>query len=67
MQRLIGVRDFPDSFVHWFTAHRSNPTIHQVEFRVRWLGFDAAGDTWETVTSLVETCPDMVEVYLVPS
>ena len=35
-----------------------------MEFQVRWLGFDAAGDTWEPVASLVQTCPDLVEAYL---
>jgi len=58
------VRDFPDNFVQRFRAHRRNPTTHRVELQVRWLGFDAAGDTWEPVASLVQTCPDLVEDYL---
>ena len=58
------VRDFPDNFVHRFLGFRRNPVGHQVELRVRWLGFDAAGDTWEPVASLVASCPDLVEAYI---
>ena len=58
------VRDFPDNFVQRFVDHRRNPTTHRVELKVRWLGFDAAGDTWETVASLAQSCPDIVEAYL---
>ena len=58
------IRDFPDNFVARFVTHRQNPDTHRVEIKVRWLGFDAAGDTWEEVSDLVTTVPDMVEAYL---
>ena len=58
------MRDFPDNFVHRFLSHRRNPATHDVELRVRWLGFDVAGDTWEPIASLTESCPDLVEAYL---
>lgn len=58
------VRDYPDNFVQRFLEHRRNHATHRVELKVRWLGFDAAGDTWEPVASLVESCPDLVEAYL---
>ena len=58
------IRDFPDNFVSRFVAHRHNPNSHAVEFKVRWLGFDVAGDTWEKVAELVESVPDRVEAYL---
>ena len=58
------VRDYPDNFVQRFLDHRRNQRTHKVELKVRWLGFDAAGDTWEPVASLVDTCPDLVEAYL---
>ena len=32
--------------------------------QVRWIGFDAAGDTWEPVAELMTSVPDMVEAYL---
>ena len=40
------IRDFPDNFVSRFVAHRHNQSNHAVEFKVRWLDFDVAGDTW---------------------
>ena len=58
------VRDFPDNFVKKLIAHRHNPTSNRVELKVRWLGFDAAGDTWEAIAELAESVPDMVEDYL---
>ena len=58
------IRDFPDNFVQKFVGHRQNARTHVVELQVRWLGFDAAGDTWEPVTELMESVPEMVEAYL---
>ena len=58
------VRDFPDNFVQKLVAHRRNPTSNRVELKVRWLGFDAAGDTWKSIAELAESVPDMVEDYL---
>ena len=58
------VRDFPDNFVKKFIGHRRNPTTNRIELKVRWLGFDAAGDTWEAINELAESVPDMVEDYL---
>ena len=58
------VKDFPDNFVHKFVGHRRNPTTNRVELKVRWLGFDAAGDTWESIAELADSVPDMVEDYL---
>ena len=58
------VKDFPDNFVQKFVAHRRNPTNNRIELKVRWLGFDAAGDTWESIAELAESVPDMVEDYL---
>ena len=58
------VRDFPDNFVQKFITHRCNPTSNRVELKVRWMGFDAAGDTWESIAELTESVSDMVEDYL---
>ena len=58
------VRDFPDNFVNKFAGHRRNPTTNRIELKVRWLGFDKAGDTWEAIAELAESVPDMVEDYL---
>ncbi len=58
------MRDFPANYVSRFTGMRRNPTNHQMELRVRWLGFDAAGDTWERVAELVTSVPEDVEAYL---
>ena len=54
------VRDFPDNFVKKLIGHRRNPTANRIELKIRWLGFDAAGDTWEAINELVESVPDMV-------
>ena len=58
------VKDFPDNFVNKFIDHRRNPTTNRIELKVRWLGFDKAGDTWEAIAELVESVPEMVEDYL---
>ena len=58
------VKDFPDNFVSKFVGHRRNPNTNRIELKVRWLGFDAAGDTWEAIAELVESVPEMVEDYL---
>ena len=46
------VRDFPDNVVQKFVSHRRNPTSNHVELKVGCLGFDAAGDTWESISEL---------------
>ena len=58
------MKDFPDNFVSKFVGHRRNPNTNRIELKVRWLGFDAAGDTWEAIAELAESVPDMVEDYL---
>ena len=58
------VRDFPDNFVKKLIGHRRNPTTNRIKLKVQWLGFDAAGDTWEAINELAESVPDMVEDYL---
>ena len=64
MLEEAAVRDFPDNFVKRLLAIRRNPGTHAMELRVRWLGFDVAGDTWEPVASLMASCPDKVEAFL---
>ena len=58
------MKDFPDNFVSKFVGNRRNPNTNRIELKVRWLGFDAAGDTWEAIAELAESVPDMVEDYL---
>ena len=57
------LHDFPDNIPRRFVAHRFARAGH-MEIRVRWLGFTAALDTWESVENLVEDVPDMVRDYL---
>ena len=58
------IDDFPANFVHRIIAHRANPTNGRLELRVRWLGFDRAGDTWQRADRLAAEVPDRVEDYL---
>ena len=62
--RRIGGPRFPDNFVNKFVGHRRNPTTNQIALKVRWLGFDKAGDTWEAIAELAESVPDLMEDYL---
>ena len=59
------LRDYPDNVVQRFLSHTFGPGAKQpLLIRVRWLGYDAAHDTDEPATSLVQDVPDMVEEYL---
>ena len=59
------LRDYPDNIVKRFVSHRFGPAPEcQLMLQVRWLGYDAAHDTEEPVTNLIEDVPDMVESYL---
>ena len=58
------IDDFPANFVHRIIAHRDNPSNGRLELRVRWLGFDRAGDTWQRADHLAAEVPDRVEDYL---
>ena len=58
------INDYPANFVHRIIAHRANPTNGRLQLRVRWLGFDSAGDTWQQAARLASEVPDRVEDYL---
>ena len=58
------IDDFPANFVHKIINHRANPSNGRLELRVRWLGFDRAGDTWQRADRLATEVPDRVEDYL---
>ena len=56
------LRDYPDNIVKRFVSHRfGDPPECQLMLQVRWLGYDAAYDTEEPVTDLIEDVPDLVE------
>ncbi len=44
--------------------HRRDATGKSFEFRVRWLGFEEAEDTWEPARNLAEDTPALVEAYV---
>ena len=54
------VRDHPDNVVQKLTRHRFDGELW---FKVRWLGFTAARDTWQTATVLAQSCPDKIMHY----
>jgi hypothetical protein len=58
------VNDYPANFVHRLVDHRINTNTNRLEIRVRWLGFDRAGDTWQQATRLATEIPEMLEDYL---
>ena len=63
--QAAALRDYPDNVVKRFISHRfGDPPECQLMLRVRWLGYDAAHDTEEPVTNLIEDVPDLVETYL---
>ena len=39
------VGDYPDNFIERIVDHRRNPDDNKFELKVRWIGFDEAGDT----------------------
>ena len=63
--QAAALRDYPDNVVQRFVSHNFGPAPEcQLMLRVRWLGYDAAHDTHEPVTNLIEDVPDLVEAYL---
>ena len=53
-------RDHPDNVVQKLTRHRCDGELW---FKVRWLGFSAARDTWQTASVLTQSCPQLVMQY----
>jgi hypothetical protein len=43
---------------------RWNDIQAEYELKCRWWGFDSEDDSWETYTSIIETCPDKVDRFL---
>ena len=55
--------DYPDNVVKRFVGH-STVAKGVLHLRVRWLGYDAAHDTDESIGNLAEDVPNLVQAYL---
>ena len=59
------MKDYPDNFPQKIVGHeRGPPPKRELMLKVRWLGYDAAHDTPEPISNLVEDASDMVQEYL---
>ena len=57
--------DHPDNIVQKLVAHK--PHDGGLWYKVRWLGFTAERDTWQTASELLTSCPDkLLEYYRSP-
>ena len=61
----VAMKDYPDNYPQKIVAHaRGPPPKRELMLTVRWLGYDAAHDTPEPISNLVEDVSDMVQAYL---
>ena len=58
--RMDVIRDHPDNVVQKLTQHRYDGALW---FKIRWLGFSAARDSWQLASELAESCPDTIVSY----
>ena len=56
------INDYPNNIVDRIIGHRMHN--NRLELRVRWQGFDRAGDTWQEAVEISTFVPARVEDYL---